>query len=261
MPVPITLDDLGDGKSWDFDLDVRSASTSVYAKLGVSAVVSSQAAWDSTTASWEMMVGVRQPIELSKLPENRVIYETFWGIGLRVLLTAKTTEVGLDVNTGMVAAQAEYGSASVQYEARGIGLGPDVLADLLESVPPFGTFDLETQAALAKVRETLKKVIREQLRNDENTLARLQPVLVKLLPQSSPQRDDLGDAAVYNFSMRKIAAGLSYDDAIKNSRGFVLPKPEVIRPIYLKLAGVDDPTKPPTAAAKNHARDWLVVPL
>lgn len=262
MPVRITVDDLHPG-SWDVDIEVRSSSTRVFAKLGVSAIVDSSASWDSSTASLEALVGVRKVLPPASITDESAIYETLWAVGLRVLLTAKTTEIGLDVNVGTVAAMAEYRSANVQYEIHGIGLGPERLGALLKGFSPFGSYDISTQYALDKARKALVKELKTELKRDADTLARLQPVLVKVAPKKIPEdmQDDFQSGAIYRFAMTKIAAGMSFDAAVAHMGQFHVLDMERLRTLYLELADVKDPTATPNGPARGRAYDWLVVPI
>lgn len=265
-PVPIGLADLRGPKSWDLDMEIRSSFTSVYTKLGVGNVVAGSLEWDSTSASWEAMVGVNKVLDQDQIQDSTAIYETFWGLGLRVLLTAKTSEVGISVNAGVVAAMAEYRSASVQYEVIGVGLGPEVLAALLGGIPPFGTFDLRTQDALAQVRRGIADSLQDTLTTSEETLRRLQPVLIRMAPKQAPFANDFAVAALYRFVMQNIVGRLTFEEAMAHAQGWALPRREVVQKLYLTLADLDpevstDTGKRPTAKAIKRAQDWLNIPL
>lgn len=239
---------------WDIDVEVKAMSTSAAAQLGVSAVFSASTTVNSTTLIWDAMVGKNAVLD-SPTPTS-VIYETFWGVGLRVGLTYLTTDISASANVAVVAANAEFKSVDVQYEIHAIGLGPAELARILRTLPPLGKFDLSTFAQLEDVRLGLKDALMKRLPSSGDPKVVLRPVAVKL--SASPFSDAMTDAVAYRFTMQCLEAGLTLAETLA-----YLPKSDMrtvqagrVTEIYKSIAGT---TETPTPAMRSAARTWLQV--
>lgn len=239
--------------AWDIDFDARNRTSEVSAKLGVSALLATETRINRTTAIWDALVGKRAII--SEPAPDTVIYETFWGIGLRILLTYRSTDVALDANVAVVAATAEYRSLDVQYEIRSLGLGPRELAFILRRLPPLGRFDMTSYTVLETTRQSLKQSLIAAL-NEPDTAKRLRPAIVKM--SAAPFTSELDEAAEYRFTMQGVAAGLSLSATLarQNATTWRSIRPDQVRSIYREVVGGEGP---PTSKAKTLARNWLSI--
>jgi len=247
-PVPLPALD----GAWDIDFDARNRTSEISAKLGVSALLATESRINRTTAIWDALVGKRA---ILGTPEpDTVIYETFWGIGLRILLTFRSTEVSADASIAVVAATAEYRSLDVQYEIRSLGLGPRELAFILRRLPPLGRFDMTSYTVLETARQSLKASLMSAL-NQPDTARRLRPAIIKMA--ATPFTGELDEAAEYRFTMQGIAAGLGLADTLarQTKTQWTTIRPDQVRAIYRELVGGDGA---PSTKAKTAARQWLV---
>ncbi len=250
-PVPLPALD----GAWDIDFDARNRSSEVSAKLGVSALLATESRVNRTTAIWDALVGKRAILD-SPAPDT-VIYETFWGIGLRILLTFRSTDVSLDASIAVVAATAEVHSLEVQYEIRSIGLGPRELAFILRRLPPLGRFDMTSYTVLETARQSLKESLMTGL-NDPNAAQRLRPALIKMA--ATPFTNELDEAAEFRFTMQGIAAGLGLAATLARASGnagagaWKSIRPKSVDKIYRDLVGGEGP---PDSKARTTARQWL----
>jgi hypothetical protein len=246
---PVPLPEL-DG-AWDIDFDARNRTSEISAKLGVSALLASETRVNRTTAIWDALIGKRAII--GKPDPDTIIYETFWGIGLRILLTYRSTDVGLDASIAVVAATAEYHSLDVQYEIRSLGLGPKELAFILRRLPPLGRFDMTSYTVLETARQSLKQSLIAALK-DPDAAGRLRPAIIKMA--AAPFTSELDEAAEYRFTMQAIAAGLRLSETLarRTETTWHCVRPDHVRGIYRKQVGGDGP---PDSKAKTRARNWL----
>jgi hypothetical protein len=248
---PVELREL-DGV-WDFDFNSRSGATGAYAQLGVSAAFTTNSSLESRTLVWDALVGKREPLE-NPTPTS-VIFETFWGIGLRVVVTFKTLDTKANVNIGMLAAKAEYHAMDVQYEVHSIGMGGADLATLLRKVPPLNRFDMTTYSLLDEVCGTLVKQLSSVLSGDlGEARKKLRPALVKL--SVSPFTDDFDAAATYRFTLERIEAGLTLRQMLSQLGGWKNVTEAGCTKVFREFAGGSDV---PDEAARARARDWLKV--
>ncbi|MFV8754636.1 hypothetical protein ACNOYE_29165 [Nannocystaceae bacterium ST9] len=246
-PVPLPALD----GAWDIDFDARNRTSEISAKLGVSALLATESRVNRTTAIWDALVGKRAIVDT---PEpDTVIYETFWGIGLRILLTYRSTDVGLDASIAVVAATAEYRSLDVQYEIRSLGLGAKELAFILRRLPPLGRFDMTSYTVLETARQSLKDSLLAALAQPD-AAKRLRPAIIKMA--AAPFTGELEEAAEYRFTMQGIAAGLRLNETLarKTASAWKAVRQDEIRKIYRELVGSDGP---PDTKAKTAARNWL----
>jgi hypothetical protein len=248
---PVALPPL-DG-AWDIDFEARSRTSEISAKLGVSALLATESRVNRTTAIWDALVGKRA---ILGTPEpDTLIYETFWGIGLRILLTFRSTEVGADASIAMVAASAEYRSLDVQYEIRSLGLGPRELAFVLRRLPPLGRFDMTAFTVLETARQSLKQSLLGTLAQPD-AATRLRPAIIKM--SATPFTGELDEAAEYRFVMQSVAAGMRLSETLGRiqTAGWKTISRKHVEAIYRKLVGGEGP---PTNKHKLDARAWLAV--
>ena len=248
VPVPVpTL-----GNQWDVETDSRTSSTSAYAKLGVSSIVSTEATLNHRTAVWDALVGRNAVAE--DTTADTVIFETFWGIGLRIAITYRDTQIKGETNVASIAATAEYQRVDVQYEIKSVGLGPSELADVLSAIPPLGQFDMNAYNQLNSVRGKLVASLQKKLADIDEAATILQPAIVSLA--RVPFADELAEAAEYRFAMQSIASGLTREQALARLTGDTWKnvRPARVKRIYKQVLGDDDK---PSAKAKKDARDWL----
>lgn len=248
MPVPVpTL-----GKGWDVDLDARTESTSTYAKLGVSGTQSGETSLDRKTSVWDALVG--KNAVAGSGASDRAIYETFWGIGLRIAIIFRSNEIKGSVDIASIAANAEYRKVDVQYEISSVGLGPVELAEVLSAIPPLGQFDMNAYSILESVRTRLVNSLQESLNNADHPAALLRPAVVSLA--RVPFADELTEAAEYRFAMQCIANSLPLAQALSRLSGpsWKSVRKHQVKAIYQRVVGGPDE---PTAMAKREARSWL----
>lgn len=247
-PVPLASLD----GSWDVELDARTASTSWYAKLGVSSIVSTEVTLDQKTAVWDALVGKNSVA--AHATDDTVIYQTFWGIGLRVAITYRSTDFNGSINVASIAATAEYKRVDVQYEISSVGLGPMELADVLSTVPPLGQFDMNAYSQLDNVRQKLVESLKARLEHTDEVARILQPTIVSLA--KVPFLDEMTEAAEYRFTMQSIASGLTLAQTLARLDGktWSMVEPKRVSHIYKNVVGDHDA---PTADARSAARSWL----
>lgn len=248
---PVPLDKL-DGL-WDTEMEARTDSTDVYARLGASGIASGQAGIDSKTAVWDALVGKKRVADTAGA--STVIFETFWGIGLRITLTYRSADIGASANVAAIAANAEFRKLDVQYEVRSIGLGPLEMADVLSTIPPLGRFDMNAYGLMENVRMNLRKALLDRLKVAREQASLLQPAIVTL--SSVPFADAFTEAAEYRFTMQSIASGLSRKDALARLSGgaWGMVRKERVEAIYDEVVGSKVAT--PGLDAKQAAQSWL----
>lgn len=248
---PVPLPPL-DG-AWDIDFDSRNRTSELSAKLGVSALLATESRVNRTTAIWDALVGKRAI--LGTPSSDTVIYETFWGIGLRILLTYRSTDVGADASIAVVAASAEYRSLDVQYEIRSLGLGPKELAFILRRLPPLGRFDMTSFTVLETARQSLKQALLGTL-TQPDTAKRLRPAIIKMA--ATPFTGELDEAAEHRFVMQSVAAGMRLSETLGRiqTAGWKTISAKRVEALYRKTVGNEGP---PTNKAKLAARGWLAV--
>jgi hypothetical protein len=249
---PVALPELGD--SWDIDVNARVASTSEYAKLGVGGMLSGQTTLDRKTAVWDALIGKNAVAETGD--PATVIYQTFWGVGLRIAIIFHSTEIDASASIASIAASAEYRKVDVQYEITSIGLGPLELADVLSTIPPLGQFDMNAYSMLDSARASLTTSLQARLKEAQNPAELLQPTIVSL--KKVPFTDELTEAAEYRFTMQSIASGLTLAQALARLTGdtWRTVRRDQVQALYKKVAGGDGE---PTGRAKEEARKWLSI--
>lgn len=237
--------------AWDFEFEAHSLATSVSIDLGVSAVFKGSTAVNSTTLIWNALVGKRAVLD-DPTPTS-VIYETFWGIGLRVAITFVSTDIKTDTDVAMVAASAEFKSSDVQYEIHAIGLGAKDLATVLKTLPPLGRFDLDTFSLLEDVRSKLKDTLLSHLHASGDAASLLRPVQVAI--SASPFHDTVDEAAAYHVVMVCLANGLDLSRTRQERAArWATVDASRVDAAYRAVAGGDGP---PTSDVKKRAAAWL----
>lgn len=245
-PVPLQALE-GD---WDVDMEARAGRADSFAKLGVSDAFTAQASGNQLTTIWDALIGKKAVVGTQS--PGSMIYETFWGVGLRVALTFTSADTSLATNVATVAATSELHGLDIQYQIKAVGLGAPELATLLETIPPMGRFDLDAYTLLKNARTTITKVLLDKLKSLDDARKILRPVIIKLA--QTPFDDELDDAAAYRFAMQSIAAGLSQSEAVARLKGIAWKaRPERVEAIYqeLQIQGA------PSAQAKATATKWL----
>ncbi len=239
---------------WDIEVNARVADTSAYAKLGVSGVLSGQATLGRKTAVWDALLG-KNAVAGARDPAT-AIYQTFWGVGLRISIIFHSAEIDASASIASIAASAEYRKVDVQYEITSIGLGPIELAEVLSAIPPLGQFDMNAYSMLENVRTTLTRSLQARLEQAENPGALLQPAIVSL--RKVPFTDELNEAAEYRFTMQSIASGLTLAQALARLGGdaWRTVRRDQVQALYAKVAGGDGA---PPATAREEARKWLSI--
>jgi hypothetical protein len=249
---PVALPELGG--SWDIDVNARVADTSAYAKLGVSGMLSGQSTLDRKTAVWDALIG-KNAVAGARDPAT-AIYQTFWGVGLRISIIFHSTEIEASASIASIAASAEYRKVDVQYEITSIGLGPVELAEVLSTIPPLGQFDMNAYAMLENVRTKLTRSLQARLEKAANPGELLQPAIVSL--KKVPFTDELTEAAEYRFTMQSIASGLTLAQALARLGGdtWRTVRRDQVQALYAKVAGGEGA---PPARAREEARKWLSI--
>lgn len=239
--------------NWDTYLETESKSTSVYSKLGIGGVFAAETNFGQTTTSWDAMVGLNS-VASQNHADRSCIIETFWGIGIRVILSYSSAEASGNLKAASIAAEAEYRGLSVQYEIQAIGLGPNSLAEILETIPPMGRFDMNSWAIFEQVRTNIVKSLMTDLEDrEESALEILKPVVINLAGVSLS--DELDEATDYRYTMKKIAEGHSLEETILQieTSGWTNINESKVRSIYEEVLNEVSPGNP----IREIAQKWL----
>lgn len=255
-PVPLH----GRERSYDLNMEGRTESASVLAQLGVASVFESKASFNSKIAVWDAQIGFWSVLD-EPGPAD-VIYETFWGFGIRVHIVFHALEINANVSIPTVAATAEFKGAKVQYRITAAGLGPVELAATLRELPPVGRFDMTAYAKLVIMRNHLRAAMLErikQLANDESALQQtLQPTLIRMA--ASPFPEFLDEAAAYRFTMQSIEAGQDLRSTLHrldSTAGGHWNRTFVERIFRQEIGHEVGPTVRPSDEQRARAREWL----
>lgn len=204
--VPVALGPRLPGEAWDVDIETRIGSTSAMAQLSVANAFSAHNSFGAQTAVIDAMVGKSRIAGAADAA--RTITGTFWGVGLRIAVTFRAVDVDADLTFAAIAASAELKQLDVSYEIASVGLGAEQLAAVLRKIPPMGTLNMSTFAAIQSMRDALVASLLLAM-TPESTLY---PTSVTLA--ASPMTEELTEAAEYRFAMRHIAAARSRDEAL-----------------------------------------------
>ncbi len=240
--------------TWDLEMGVDAISVSASVDLGVSAAFKGATSVNRKTLVWNALIGKRAVLD--NPTADSAIFETFWGVGLRVVISFVTTEISTDVDVAVVAASADFKSSDVQYEVHAVGLGPSYLAKALREVPPLGRFDLNTYWNLDGLRQYLAESLVKELPQSGDATATLYPLRVSV--STNPFQDVVNEAAVYRFVMMCVAAGLDLAGTQAHRQSSVWKTLDARR-VDSVFQTVTGGTGKPTPAALKKASNWLVL--
>jgi hypothetical protein len=180
--------------------------------------------------------------------DDKLIFATRWGIGLRIVLNITKIETDFDFNLGSISAAVELGKARAKYEISGIGLGIDGLNIVLENISPLHDFTFGTYDALKKkVIPKLNKYI-----EDNKTTLTPQPIAVEIIEPISIDVVTTGKSVA--FSINQIAKRKSLNEAINiGASEFEI---DIIKEVYQSIVGNVPPNDEPSDSAVDRARDW-----
>lgn len=180
--------------------------------------------------------------------EDKVIFATRWGIGLRIVLNITKIETEFDFNLSSISAAVQLGKARARYEISGIGLGIDGLSIVLENISPLDDFTFGTYDAIRKkVIPKLSKYIKE---NKAKLIP--QPIAVEILEPISIDVVTSGKSVA--FSINQIAKRKSLKEAVEiGANEFEI---DIIKEVYQSIVGNVPPTDEPSDSAVDRARDW-----
>lgn len=170
------------------------------------------------------------------------------GLGVRVALRVRTHDVEMALNFGMIAANADSQSLSVDYSVVGIALPRAVVKDLVQ-VPLQGRLDITSFASLAR---TIKSGLPEHLRQLEDP-----DVGFYIVPPLTGLTDTPVERArsVY-FAMTAITDELTLTEALRAADADF--DHELIRLTYWKvLGGADWKEGTPERSHIRKANLWL----
>jgi len=235
----------------------RAARWGLASALGVAGVFNADVTADSVVASWEALVGKRAFMTNPPATGNALISETFWGVGLRIRLSYRASQVGTNLSVAMLAAKAEVKAADVSYQIHSLGLGPTQMAEILRGIPLLGGFNMTTYSLLEDLRDALTKALLKQLDTTDATRQLLRPAVVTL--SASPFPKVLDEAAAYRLCMQCLAAKLTLAQslAFRAKEGWNSVTDAMLTQVYREECGSDGP---PSAVASKRASDWLFVP-
>ncbi len=243
MPVEISEADFNNLSN--FNVVVDALSVSMAAKLQVGSIFTGSASVNEKGFYLDALSYTDKYRE-QHLP-NQMVIATRWGVGIRVLLRVSDIKTDLSLNFGMVAAAAQLGLVTTRYEIQGIGIGGDGLAIVLKNLPQIGDFDFETYNMLSnEIPKKLGVYIEE---NKSNLIP--QPIAVAI----TKSVDSILSAKSIYYAMRSIAARRSLNDAL--AKADVEYDRNVIRKVYLQIAGDIGENDRPSKQAEHQAEGWL----
>jgi len=181
-------------------------------------------------------------------PADAPILGTFWGSSLRVSVRVS----GLDVTAGTslfaIAAAVQLQRARAQYEICGLGVGLELLADALSSLPAIGSLDF---TAFAQI-DRFSKLLANTFNTAPGQLIPL-PIAVKLR-SGLPPSDVITDAKSIRQAMIGLANGMTLSARLASLRAGCLP--QVVNDTY-KANKVTDPGAPVPADVRAAAAAWV----
>jgi len=243
---PIQLDDPSDIQNSIVTGGASNISVSLATSLGVGTIFTGTAK-SSEFGYW--MDAVASADSATKTTDENIVNKTRWGYGLRIMFRIRQLDASASSGFGAIGANVQLGLVSASYEVQTLGLGPLALTAILDGISPFGTLNRDTfQDLNTKVIDNVKTVIA-----DPHASLTVRPLAVQV--KFPVEQNPIDKARIEVFTMRRIREGTDLKDAL--ARAGLSRSPDVIRAVYLKVAGdIPEDQKPPQSA-RDFAKMWL----
>jgi hypothetical protein len=205
---------------------------------------------DASSASKGAVV-VYEAMMLTDQEETRNIEGVLWsvryGAGIRLEITIKEIKSDMKLDVYAVALNASINNTQAEYEVKLIGIDAERLKNV--SIPGIGEFNYESYEKLLATVDTIKQYMVSEG-------AQLTPSLSHVRVGKAPGAVDLRESQSVLFGVQRVARGTSLVDALVDAQEHQL-NPNVIRAVYLELAGSGPEQEAPDKEARRRAETWL----
>ncbi len=220
----------------------NSLSMDTAQSLGV-AVASIQSNFRAFCLTYEVMMFSDK---VSTKPVGGKIYGTRWGAGLRVMLKVANVDINAEAKLtfGAIAASAQLGMASVEYEINVIGINDPKIVSLL---PGPGEFNFESYSKILDAADEVKKYMSKKD-------AKLEAKPFQVFLTDDFKRDVFKDSQSVIFACRQVMNKTNLLNALKKADSRY--NKEIIKSTYKKF-GINDQTERPNKDKRVKAEHFL----
>ena len=205
---------------------------------------------DASSASKGAVV-VYEAMMLTDQEETRNIEGVLWsvryGAGIRLEITVKEIKSEMKFDAYSVALNASINNTQAEYEVKLIGIDADRLKGV--SIPGIGEFNYESYEKLMVTVDAVKQYMVSEG-------AQLTPSLSHVRVGKAPGAVDLREAQSVIFGVQRVARGTALASALVDAQEQQL-NANVIRAVYLELAGGSSDQAEPDKEARRRAETWL----
>jgi hypothetical protein len=224
--------------------DSISVSFQNSSELQVSAIADVSSDYNSKTIIFDAMIYWDV---YDNQPKGK-IFETRYGVGVRMKVKVTEMEFGIDIDFASVGASAELGLANVGYDIRGIGINDKkIIIDLPNPK------DLD-ESSIEDVLDSFKKLL-TNLGNRNLGEFNPQPIAVRVKDTT-----DVDAALVHQsvtFAYQKVSKRKKLKDILDEARNNNLVTKR-IKEVYADF-GITDENDRPSFSQRRDAADWLKV--
>ncbi|MTB53925.1 hypothetical protein [Lewinella sp. W8] len=231
----------------NFNVVQESISTSVAATIKLSPIFGGDIKYNDKAYYLDAIAYVDKYDKV--ISEDRVVYATRWGVGIRIVLKLTNLDVNFQLSLNSIGAAVELGKVNARYEIQGLGLGIDGLNIVLSKLSPVDDFTYDTYLAIKKkVIPELSKYI---AKNKETLIP--QPIAVEINEPLSVS--NLYKGKTVAFTVKQIARGKSLEECLRSNSD--LYDEDIILDVYEEMVGKVKKTDTPSDDAVSRARNWL----
>jgi hypothetical protein len=218
---------------------------------GESAFTSQIGRFSDASSAARGAVVVYEAMMLTDQEDTRDIEGVLWsvryGAGIRLEITVKDIKSDMKFDVYSVALNASIKNTQAEYEVKLIGIDAERLQGV--SIPGIGDFNYESYEKLIATVDAVKQYM-------VSDGAQLTPSLSHVRVGRAPGSVDLREAQSVIFGVQRVARGTSLVDALVEAQEHHL-NANVIRAVYLELAGGGSEQEDPDKEARRRAETWL----
>jgi len=218
---------------------------SVSSKLEVAAIGGIESKFGTTTFIHDSII-YRQSRAANG---NDIIKGTWWGCGLRLKVTVKNLEFGLNATWSGIAAAAQMGYADAEFEIESIGIAEPEIFKLL---PSPSDLNLKTYEQILEAGDA----IRTFLHNADPSKLVFKPLRIQVDIPDTTSIDPIADDRHLIFTYQKARQRRS----LKQAKNEAIEKnldPRIVVGFYKDLFQITDEGKKPSFEQAREAREWL----
>ncbi|MEX1363438.1 MAG: hypothetical protein AB1Z98_09950 [Nannocystaceae bacterium] len=241
---PHALPDDWHERGWSLYDDNDSVSVSSSTQVAVAAIADVSAEFDTKTIVRD--IAIRWDIYDDTAGSE--VYQTRYGIGVRMKLRITNIEFGVDIGYGAVGAASELGYANVDVEISGLGINDQAILDDLPAPQDVGQTTLEEL-------ETSMKAIVDRIKSGGTDLSSFTPQPFMIEVKNETKVDPTIPHQAVSYAYVQIKGRVPVQDAL-NQASSELDK-DTIREVY-KDVGVVGNHKP----SRDHsdlAEKWITI--